>query len=108
VSVGSDEVGDAVISPDSNRNESGAVAYVTADTDFVVGGVEEELGDLGQRVGAPLFELLIEGGGKVRDPGGGDFEAAELSDDLGDASGASPPNHPTLSPPSFNRVCSQA
>ena len=55
----------SVISPDSDGNESGAVAHVTTDTDFVVGGVAEELGDLGKWAGMPLFELLIEGGGEV-------------------------------------------
>ena len=54
----------AVIPPYSNGNEGGAVAHVTGDTDFVVGGVKEEMGDLGKKAGAPFFELLIEGGGR--------------------------------------------
>ena len=89
----------AVIPPYSNGNEGGAVAHITGDTDFVVGGVKEEQGDLGKKAGAPFFELLIEGGAKIRHPGGEDLKAAEFSHDLGDTAGAPPESTSRRCPP---------
>lgn len=37
------------------------------------------------RGGAPFVELLIESGGEPRGLGGGDFQAAEFLEDLGEA-----------------------
>ena len=56
--------------------------------DFFVSGVEDQVGDLAERPVPPGGQLLVEFGGGPADLGGGDLEAAELLDDLGDLPGA--------------------
>src|SRR5690606_6130107 len=73
----------AVAAADADGDEHGAVAHGAVEADLDVGGVEDEVGDLGQRAVAPEFEL----GGEAGDLGGGDFQAAEFFEDLGDAAG---------------------
>jgi len=44
----------AVVAADADGDEGGAVPDVAVDADLVVGGVGEEMGDLGKRAGAPF------------------------------------------------------
>jgi len=50
----------AVVSTDSNGYEGGAIPYHAIDTNLVVGGVDDEVEDFGERSGAPFFELCVE------------------------------------------------
>lgn len=78
----------AVVPPDADGDEGGAVADVAVDADLVVGGVCEEVGDLGKGAAAPFFKLPVELGGELGNLSGGDFETAEFAHDGGDAAGA--------------------
>jgi len=78
----------AVVAADADGDEGGAVPDVAVDADLVVGGVGEEVGDLGKGAGAPFFKLPVEFGGEFGDLGGGDLKAAEFAHDGGDAAGA--------------------
>ena len=69
-------------------DEDGAVADNPVDTDFVIGGVDAQIGDLGKRAGSPFFELSVELFVAVGDLAGGDLEAAHLFHDSGDAARA--------------------
>ena len=78
----------AVVAADADGDEGGAVADIAVDADLVVGGVGEEVGDLGKGAVAPFFKLAVELGGQLGDLGGGDFEATKFAHDGGDPAGA--------------------
>ena len=78
----------AVVTADADGDQSGAIPHVAVDANLVVGGVGEEVGDLGKGAGAPFFELAVEFGSELGNLGGGDFETAEFAHDRGDAPGA--------------------
>ena len=78
----------AVVAADADGFEGGAVADGAVDADLVVGGVEDEVIDLGQLAGASFGEFLIELFVEVGDLAGGDLEAAKFLHDFGDAAGA--------------------
>jgi len=78
----------AITAAHARGDEGGAVPDNAVDTDFVVGGVDSEVEDLGQWAVAPLFELFIKLLVEVRYLAGRDFEAAELLHDFGDFAGA--------------------
>jgi len=78
----------AVTAAHARGDEGSAVSDDAVDTDFVVGGVDSEVEDLGEWAAAPLFELFIKLLIEVRDLAGRDFEAAELFHDFGDFAGA--------------------
>lgn len=78
----------AVVAPDAVGDEGGAVADDPVDTDFVVGGIDGHVCDLGKRTGAPFGELDVELLVEVGDLSGGDLEATHLLHDSGDAAGA--------------------
>ena len=78
----------AVVAADAVGDEGGAIAHDAVDADFVVGGVDDQVRDLGQRAGAPFFELFVELFVEVGDLAGGYLEAAQLLHDPGDSAGA--------------------
>ena len=80
----------AVIAPDSVSNERGAVADNPIDADLVVGGIKGDIGDRRQRPGPPFLKLGVELLVEIGDLAGGDFEAAEIFHDFGNAAGAHP------------------
>ncbi len=57
----------------------------TVDTDFVVGGIESEIEDLGKEASTPFVELGIELFGEDENLAGRDSEAAEFFHDFSDA-----------------------
>ena len=74
---------------DADGDEHGAGEDGSLDADLFVAGIEGEVGiGLGvEAAGAPLGELLVEGGCGAADLGGGDVEAAELFEHGGDTAG---------------------
>ncbi len=50
----------AIVPTESVGDQSGAVADDPVDTDFVVGGVDGHVCDLGKRTGAPFYEFNVE------------------------------------------------
>ncbi len=68
---------------DADGDEEGGADDLAAGPDFLVGGVDNEVGD-GVFYGAfsPGLEYGIEGGGGAADVGGGGFEAAEFAHDF--------------------------
>ena len=73
---------------DAMGDEGGAVSDRAVDTDFVVGGVEGHVSDLGQWAGAPFFKFFVELFIELGDLAGRDFEAAHRFHDFGDTPGA--------------------
>lgn len=77
----------AIVAPDADGDEDGAVAHGGIDAHLDVGGVEEEVGDFRQWTVAPFFKGFIEFCGESGDLSGCDFHAAEFSHDMLDATG---------------------
>ena len=46
----------AVVAPDPDGDEGGAIPDVAVDADLVVGGIGEEVGDLGKGGGRAIFQ----------------------------------------------------
>ena len=78
----------AVVATNADGLEGGTVAHGSVDSDFVVGGVEDEVTDLGQGAGRPFGELLIKLFVEVGDLAGRNLKATQLFHDFGDAPGA--------------------
>ena len=85
---GAEDEAFAVVPPDADGDEDGAVPDVAVDADLVVGCVGGEVGYLGKVAAAPLFKLSVELGGELGYLSGGNFETAEFAHDGGDAAGA--------------------
>ncbi len=74
----------AVVPPNAVCDERGAVADNSVDSDFVVGGVDDQIRDLGKRTAPPFFELSVELFVEVRHLAGRHLEPAHLFHDSGD------------------------
>ena len=78
----------AVVAAHADGDEGGTIPDHTVDTDFVVGGVEGEVEDLGEGASTPFCELGIELFGEDGDLAGRDVETAEFLHDFSDSPSA--------------------
>ena len=74
-----------VVAAHSDGDEGDAIPDHTVDTDFVVGGIESEINDLGKEASTQFGELGIELFGEDGNFAGRDLEAAEFFHDFSDA-----------------------
>ena len=77
----------AVLAADADGDEHGTGAHDTVDAHLFVAGIEDEMADGRNGPLAPRLEHGIHLGGGAADLGGGDFQPAELLEDLGHSAG---------------------
>ena len=73
------------IGGDAHGHEHGAIEQLTAEADFFIAGIDDEIREFAEGAVAPFLEFGIEEFGAIADLGGTDGGAAEFFDDGGDA-----------------------
>ena len=81
------EDGALSVHPDAGGDEDSAVDDLAVLADLLVAGIEQDIGELGQRSVAPGLEFGVESCGAEADLSGADGGATELLDDGGDFAG---------------------